>query len=94
MAMAKATKEQRQKWTVRRWRELKQLERLLMECEKIDSANNTIDRLKRLITEAKKLRREGFRRGSPSFLRFLEEQAASDIRPRKPKTAGSELTDG
>jgi hypothetical protein len=73
-------------WSVRRWKELERLDRLLIECETIDRGNNILSRMKRIIAEAKKLRDRRSGGEHQGFVDFLREQARAGYAKRKRKT--------
>lgn len=72
-------------WSVRRWKQLEQLERLLIECESLNAGNCVIERMQRLIKGAKELRKWDMSGQQPSFVNFLREQARAGYKGRKRK---------
>lgn len=74
-------RDEREPWTNDRWEELELLERLLVECESLDSSNRTIWRLGFLIETAKKLRTWDSATRRTSFLRFLQAYAIAGSVP-------------
>lgn len=77
-------------WSIRRWKQLKDLERLLMDCESLNAGNGILQRIERLIKGAEKLRRWGD--DSQSFWNFLQEQAIASepMRKRRAKAKSSQ----
>lgn len=71
------------KWTKRRWKQLRDLDRLLTDCERIDSANNVTERLKRIVRAAAALRKCNLKARQSSFMLFLEDIARADDKPAK-----------
>lgn len=62
-------------WTEFRFDQLQSLQRLLVECEQIDSASGVIERLKYIVDRAKHLGRCDHERRRISFMQFLEDHA-------------------
>lgn len=80
-----------ERWSVRRWKQLERLDRLLRECESIDRANCVLERLKFIIKEAKVFREWSHRDDAAvGFIQFLKEQARYDYSQRKGRKAKKE----
>lgn len=74
-----------EQWSVRRWKQLEQLERLLKECQAIDRGAPVISRLQWLIKVSTELDRFDHKRQRFSFLQFLKDQALEGFEKRRKK---------
>lgn len=70
----KPMKTNKWRWTKTRVRELTTLEKLIRECQSINSANNITARLTKIIRLAEKLNRTSLGSGQFSFMYFLRMQ--------------------
>lgn len=74
-----------EQWSMRRWKQLEKLERLLIDCESLDAGNCILSRIKRLIHGSENLRKWNRDRREQSFVNFLREQARVGYSRRKKK---------
>ena len=71
-------------WTEERLEELETLRQLLNECQQIDSANNVIGRLARIVQMAERLNRTDYERRHTSLMQFLWALAIDNQKQEKP----------
>ena len=79
-----------EQWSVKRWGQLERLEKLLIQCESLDSGSSVIHRMKFIIKEAKALRAWNYDNSDLSFIRFLQEQARDGYEKRKPRKSAKD----
>ncbi len=77
-----------EQWSVKRWKQLKAMERILWECQSLNSGNGIIERIQFLVAESKKLTdgnpvRENYKDTDRAFIHFLDEQAVEGYKSKR-----------
>jgi hypothetical protein len=75
-----------EKWNLRRWKQLKDLEKLLYECVSINNGSGAIERIQRIGKAAGKLNGHRMSFTVKHFIRFLNEQAETELRKKRQDT--------